>query len=199
MTKKIDALILSAGKSSRMGFTKALVDWHNQKLIQFQIETLLSSGCNNVFIVLGHEKEKIIPYIQKENTKIIYNENYKKGKSSSIIKGINNLNKNTNNLLIIGVDQPRPIKFLKKLLHFHCKNNAMISAPLNNNKRGHPIIFNEKMFPEILKIGKFDDGLRTFFRKNNKIVQTIKINSEWTHIDLNSNENLDKARGLKLI
>ena len=92
MTKKIDALILSAGKSSRMGFTKALVDWHNQKLIQFQVETLLGSGCNNIFIVLGHEKEKIIPYIQKENTKIIYNENYKKGKSSSIIKGINNLN-----------------------------------------------------------------------------------------------------------
>jgi len=199
MTKKIDALILSAGKSSRMGFTKALVDWHNQKLIQFQIETLLRSGCNNVFIVLGHDKEKIIPYIQKENTKIIYNENYTKGKSSSIIKGINNISKNTNNLLIIGVDQPRPIKFLKKLLHFHLKNNAMISAPLNNNKRGHPIIFNEKMFPEILKIDKFDDGLRTFFRKNNKIVQTIKINSEWTHIDLNSNENLDKARGLKLI
>ena len=75
----------------------------------------------------------------------------------------------------------------------------MISAPLNNNKRGHPIIFNERMFPEILKIGKFDDGLRTFFRKNNKIVQTIKINSKWTHIDLNSTENLDKARGLKLI
>ena len=199
MTKKIDALLLSAGKSSRMGFTKALVDWDNQKLIQFQVETLLSSGCNNVFIVLGHEKEKIIPYIQKENTKIIYNENYKKGKSSSIIKGINNISKNTNNLLIIGVDQPRPIKFLKKLLHFHLKNNAMISAPLNNNKRGHPIIFNEKMFPEILKIDKFDDGLRTFFRKNNKIVQTIKINSEWTHIDLNSTENLDKARGLKLI
>ena len=199
MTKKIDALLLSAGKSSRMGFTKALVDWDNQKLIQFQVETLLSSGCNNVFIVLGHEKEKIIPYIQKENTKIIYNENYKKGKSSSIIKGINNISKNTNNLLIIGVDQPRPIKFLKKLLHFHLKNNAMISAPLNNNKRGHPIIFNEKMFPEILKIDKFDDGLRTFFRKNNEIVQTIKINSEWTHIDLNSTENLDKARGLKLI
>ena len=43
MTKKIDALLLSAGKSSRMGFTKALVDWHNQKLIQFQVETLLSS------------------------------------------------------------------------------------------------------------------------------------------------------------
>ena len=85
------------------------------------------------------------------------------------------------------------------MLHFHCKNNAMISAPLNNNKRGHPIIFNEIMFPEILKIGKFDDGLRTFFRKNNKIVQTIKINSEWTHTDLNSTENLDKARGLKLI
>jgi len=199
MTKKIDALLLSAGKSSRMGFTKALVDWDNQKLIQFQVETLLSSGCNNVFIVLGHEKEKIIPYIQKENTKIIYNENYKKGKSSSIIKGINNINKNTNNLLIIGVDQPRPIKFLKKLLHFHLKNNAMISAPLNNNKRGHPIIFNEKMFPEILKIDKFDDGLRTFFRKNNKIVQTIKINSKWTHLDLNSTESLDKARGLKLI
>ena len=199
MTKKIDALLLSAGKSSRMGFTKALVDWDNQKLIQFQVETLLSSGCNNVFIVLGHEKEKIIPYIQKENTKIIYNENYKKGKSSSIIKGINNISKNTNNLLIIGVDQPRPIKFLKKLLHFHLKNNAMISAPLNNNKRGHPIIFNEKMFPEILKIDKFDDGLRTFFRKNNKIVQTIKINSKWTHLDLNSTESLDKARGLKLI
>ena len=59
MYDNFDALILSAGLSSRMGKTKALLDWHGRKLIEFHIDVLRDIGIRNINLVLGHDKEKI--------------------------------------------------------------------------------------------------------------------------------------------
>ena len=75
MKNKIHALILSAGLSSRMGSPKALLDWHGKKLIDYQIETFHDLGIDKVSVVLGHDKEKILPYISKKSVRIINNLN----------------------------------------------------------------------------------------------------------------------------
>ena len=47
MYDNFDALILSAGLSSRMGKTKALLNWHGKKLIEFHIDVL-----NDFFFIM---------------------------------------------------------------------------------------------------------------------------------------------------
>ena len=198
MYDNFDALILSAGLSTRMGKTKALLNWHGKKLIEFHVDLLNDLGIRNINLVLGHDKEKIIEVVNRKKIKIIINNNYLGGKSTSILEGINNIEKDTQNLLLISVDQPRPKWFLKKIIDFHIYNKSIISAPIDKNKIGHPIIFNQKFIPNLTKINEYPNGLRDLFRENNNIVMTDEIKSQWTHLDLNNNEIYEKALSYKL-
>ena len=101
MYDNFDALILSAGLSTRMGKTKALLNWHGKKLIEFHVDLLNDLGIRNINLVLGHDKEKIIEVVNRKKIKIIINNNYLGGKSTSILEGINNIEKDTQNLLLI--------------------------------------------------------------------------------------------------
>lgn len=193
MKNKIHALILSAGLSSRMGSPKALLDWHGKKLIDYQIETFHDLGIDKVSVVLGHDKEKILPYISKKSVRIINNLNYKEGKSTSILEGIHSIIKEAENVILISVDQPRPAWFLKKIVTNHFEKKAIITAPIFEQKRGHPIILNEKIYNQILQINEYKNGLKDIFRKNNDLVNTVIMKNNWTHLDLNTKEIYQKA------
>lgn len=198
MSSNIDALILAAGKSTRMGSTKSLLNWRGEELINYQINSLIKAGCKKITLVLGHNYEKIIKIIKNSDINIIYNKNFEKGKSSSILSGLKSIDTNNENLLIIGVDQPRPLWFLKSIIEFHINTSNVISAPLFKNKRGHPIIFKNIFYNEILKINQYKNGLKDIFRENNHLVKTININSEWTHLDLNDQKTYELSLGLNL-
>ena len=193
MYYNFDALILSAGLSTRMGKTKALLNWHGKKLIEFHIDVLNDLGIRNINLVLGHDKEKIIEVVNRKKIKIIINKNYLGGKSTSILEGINNIEKDTQNLLLISVDQPRPAWFLKKIVTNHFEKKAIITAPIFEQKRGHPIILNEKIYNQILQINEYKNGLKDIFRQNNDLVNTVIMKNNWTHLDLNTKEIYQKA------
>mgnify|MGYP003964095159 FL=1 len=198
MNSTIDALILAAGKSTRMGSTKSLLNWRGEELINYQINTLIKAGCDRINLVLGYDYENILKKINKIDINIIYNKDFEKGKSSSILSGINSINNKNKNLLMIAVDQPRPLWFLKSIMQFHINKKAIISAPLFDNKRGHPVIFNHTFYKNILKINQYKNGLKDIFRENNSLVKTIDINSQWTHLDLNDKKSYELSLGLNL-
>ena len=198
MKSDIAALILAAGKSTRMGTTKSLLMWHGDFLVNYQINSLIKSGCKEIYLVIGHNGDKIRSKVSNSKVKIINNPDYDSGKSSSIIKGIKSLDIGIENLIIVGVDQPRPIWFYKKIIKFHNKYSSVISSPVNNKKRGHPLIFRKSFFNEILKISNYKNGLKDLFRRNDDLVKTFEINSEWTHLDLNDKESFERSLKLNL-
>ena len=198
MKSDIAALILAAGKSTRMGTSKSLLEWHGELLVNYQINALIKSGCKEIYLVIGHNGDKIRSKISNSKVKIINNPNYESGKSSSIIKGMKSLDKSTENLIIVGVDQPRPIWFYEKIIKFHNKSSSVISSPITNKKRGHPLIIRKSFFDEILQISNYKNGLQDLFRKNDDLVKTFEINSEWTHLDLNDKESFERSLKLNL-
>ena len=172
--------------------------WHGDFLVNYQINSLIKSGCKEIYLVIGHNGERIRSKVSNSKVKIINNPDYDSGKSSSIIKGIKSLDIGIENLIIVGVDQPRPIWFYKKIIKFHNKYSSVISSPINNKKRGHPLIFRKSFFNEILKISNYKNGLKDLFRRNDDLVKTFEINSEWTHLDLNDKESFERSLKLNL-
>ncbi len=53
----VEAILLSAGESSRMGEPKALLDWFGETLVNAQIGSLIESGINRVIVVTGAHHE----------------------------------------------------------------------------------------------------------------------------------------------
>ena len=100
-----------------------------------EINSLIKSGCKEIYLVIGHNGDKIRSKISNTKVTIINNPNYESGKSSSIIRGMKSIDKSIESLIIVGVDQPRPIWFYEKIIKFHNKSISVISSPINNKKR----------------------------------------------------------------
>ena len=96
--------------------------------------------------------------------------------------------KEAENAILISVDQPRPQWFMNEIISNHFEKKSIITAPINESKRGHPIILNKKIFKQILKINDYQNGLKDIFRKNNDLVNTVPMKNKWTHLDLNTRE-----------
>jgi CTP:molybdopterin cytidylyltransferase MocA len=68
---KVPILLLAAGASSRMGSSKALLDWNKEPLIVSRIQNLLATG-QKVYVVLGAYADTIIPVIKKLRSDHLY-------------------------------------------------------------------------------------------------------------------------------
>src|SRR5881296_914150 len=81
----VAAILLAGGESSRMGQPKALLPWGDQRLVEYQIDQLLQPPIERVFVVLGHEAERITPVIDRAGAEVLVNELYKRGRASNVI------------------------------------------------------------------------------------------------------------------
>ena len=70
MTKKINAIILAAGRGRRLtkiSYPKCLIRINQKQLLENLINNFKSLKINNINIVVGYKKDKIIKKFQNQN------------------------------------------------------------------------------------------------------------------------------------
>ena len=85
-------IILAAGQSSRLGSPKQLLDFEGRKLIVGAVETATYFSSYPVIVVLGAHAEIIKSYLDMPNIKLVQNQTWDKAVSSSIKKGMEEMN-----------------------------------------------------------------------------------------------------------
>lgn len=171
--QKTAILILAAGSSSRMGTIKQILPFKNTTLLGWSLKVAKQSKANAVFCVLGANKNAIENKIQADGTTIIINTNYKNGLSTSIVTGIQQIEKGYDSALIILADQPNiTSSYLNELIKVSQENPEKIIASNYNEKVGVPAIFPKICFND-LKMLKGDSGAKIFILKN--ISRVIKM------------------------
>ena len=161
LKKIIWGIILTGGESKRMGTPKSLLKWGESTLIEYQVNSLIKAECDQILIITGKHHSEISKNLNlNHKSKIIYNENHNKGKSTSIKKGIKCLPKDIYAVMILAVDQPRPYWVISKMIRDHIKYDSLLTSPINNNNGGHPLIFSYKLINELEKINEKNLGLR---------------------------------------
>lgn len=184
---KIAILILAAGTSSRMGSPKQLLTINGKTFIEIAIENAIKTTVKDVFCVLGANAEKIKSEISNQNVEFIFNKNYKKGLSSSIVFGIEYIKKqhlNFDAVLILLVDQPEvDTEYLNDLIATFQKNKTKIIASSYSKKSGVPAIFPKKYFKS-LQLLKGDKGAKEFLQKHTSEIIQLKRKQAFLDIDL---------------
>ncbi len=193
-TSFTSGIILSGGKSERMNYPKAMMSWDEDILINYQINSLIEAGCDEVIVVTGKDHQIIKKNIIKnDQVKLIYNPSYETGKTTSIKSGLRIISEQTEIILIIAVDQPRPKSIIEKIITFHKKNKSDITYPIYKKRGGHPLIFSKKMLPELLNISEEKKGIREIFKSNKFIHAKIDLSNIIVRIDINTIEDYKKA------
>jgi len=190
---KISAIILAAGKSSRMKTSKPLLNWGKETLINFQIESLKNSNIEEIIVVIGSNAEEIKKEINSDEIKVVENVDFELGKTTSIKKGLSEIN-NKNDILLIAVDQPRNKLLIEQISDFHINHpeNKKIIMPFSDGKSGHPIIFSNVFFNELTQINEETEGIREVIKRNQDSIIKYKTKDESALIDLNTPEQYEE-------
>ena len=189
----ISAIILAAGEGKRIGTTKALLNWGNENLINYQINSLSHESITEKIVVVGSESEKVKKSISKNEIKIAENNNYLSGKTSSIKKGISYIGKDQNDILLMAVDPPRTEDLINKVVDFHITNplDKKISMPYKEGHGGHPIIFSNLFLDDLSKIKEESFGIREIIKNNSESIIRFKTTDFSSNIDINTSEDYE--------
>jgi len=175
--ERVAGIILAAGDSTRYGVPKALLDWRGKPLVRHVAETALCSGLSPVSVVLGAVIDPIRDVLFDLPVHFVINENWAKGQSTSVAKGIDSLKDYVGGAVVLMADQPQiPRELIHSLREIHSTTLTPITTPMTQGRRSSPVLMDRKMFDE-LKMLSGDTGGRSIFNKH-----TV-LNLPWNNPD----------------
>ena len=159
------AIILAAGSSSRFGAPKQLLDYHGKPFIRAVAETALQADLSPVIVVTGAEDAEIKAAVQDLSVEIEHNPDWKEGQSSSIRTGVKALPENIGSAVFLLADQPQVTPtVMRALVEEHQRTLKPVIAPMVEDQRANPVLFDRVTFPALLEL-KGDIGGRGIFSK----------------------------------
>ena len=194
VNKKITALLLAAGGSSRLGQPKQLVLFNNEFLINYIVDQIRRGGISDIRIVLGSHFSEIKEQIKDKRLEVIRNLYWEEGISSSIKCGLNNLEPETEAVIIFIVDQPflKP-ELITQILQRFSTSKANIIAACVSGQIVHPVLYRKEVFLKLMEL-KGDIGGKAIFA--NEYVETINWKDEKLLLDIDSFDDLEKIKKL---
>src|SRR6185295_14743802 len=98
---QIAAVVLAAGRSTRMGSNKLLKSVEGKLMIRRTVENVLQSKASPVLVVTGHEDAKIREALVGLPVTFAHNPNYAEGLSTSLKAGISQLPPDMDGALVV--------------------------------------------------------------------------------------------------
>jgi molybdenum cofactor cytidylyltransferase len=158
-------VILAAGASARMGKPKPLLLWRGEPFIRHVARTALNAGLSPVVIVAGEHTAEIRAAVSDLQVTVIHNPAWEAGQSTSLRCGLRALPDTIGSAICLLADQPHiPIELVKALKDHHAQTLSPIVAPLIDDRRGNPVLFDRVTFSDLQSITG-DVGGRAVFAK----------------------------------
>ena len=161
------AVILAAGKSSRMGTSKALLEVGGSTFLDLIIRSIRVAEIDRAVVAISNDDNKIINNISLSDVGVVYNAVYSNmGAIGSIRSAINStVNHNVEFLMVWPVDHPRiRQETVKAIVYAALYFRRAVTVPVFNGRRGHPVVFSAETFGDLLSPGA-DGGARAVLQQ----------------------------------
>lgn len=149
------AIILSAGRSTRMGSPKALLRFGSETALERMLRVLREAGVGQLVLVLNRELAALKPIHTLRGLTTVVNPHPERGQTSSIQTGIQNLRASQEPFFLCPVDTPlfEPDDVRQLLTAYEKRpHGKMIVVPSFQNRRGHPVLFDRRLATEFLTL-----------------------------------------------
>ena len=186
----IVAVILSAGESSRMGRPKALLPIDGQTFIERIVAALKQTTVGKIIVILGHNARELEAKISHLPVKILINTDYKQGQLSSLQLAVRDLQADADcdGMLVHLVDHPylAPALVQEMIRRFY-ETEKRIIVPKFHGKRGHPVIFSNALFGELLS-APMAEGAKAVVNAHRAETLEIDTQEEGIAVDIDTPE-----------
>ena len=176
--KSVAAIILAAGRSSRMApHNKLLIsDRAGKTMIARVVENALSSAARPVIVVTGHRADEIRDAIGGRPVRFVHAADYADGLSASLRAGLAAVPEDAAGALICLGDMPLVTgRMIDQLIETHdADEGRMVVAPTGNGRLGNPVLWDRRFFPAIAALTG-DAGARALLDRHGAELATVEL------------------------
>lgn len=188
----IVGVILAAGSSSRLGRPKQLLPLGDRPVLAHTLAHAVAAALDGLIVVLGHEAAAIRAQIDFGAARVVLNDAYREGQSTSLRIGLEALPPDTAAALFILGDQPLiGPAVLDALLAAYRETAAPIVMPTYDGQRGNPVVIARALFPALAAITG-DQGARGVIRAHAAEVREVPIPGPPPTDDLDTEEDYER-------
>lgn len=176
---KISALVLAAGRSSRMGAqNKLLMPLHGAPMIVRTIDAIAASGVREVVVVLGHDADAVGNALTGREVTFIGNPLFAEGMSTSLKAGLGGIQADADGVLVCLGDMPAvTTQAIDKLIAaFNPTEGRAIIVPTYQGKRGNPVLF-ARAFVDEMRAAEGDVGARALLSQHTDAVYEVETDA----------------------
>ena len=197
----IPAIVLAAGRSSRMGRPKATLPiGDGQTFLTRIVRTLLDSGVDDVIVVVGHDADAIAASFSESGlpARFVVNREYDRGQLSSLLAGLNVIDRpGVAAVLVTLVDVPLvSASTVRAVIDAYGRTGAPIVRPTSGDRHGHPLLIERSVFAA-LRAADFTSGAKPTVRAYASAIGDIPIEDEGAFTDIDTEEEYRKTIGAR--
>jgi molybdenum cofactor cytidylyltransferase len=152
----IPAIVLAAGKSSRMGRPKALlpIGSTGDTFLTRILQVLRDGGITRAVVVVGGDASAVRATLPADDEflRVVENPNYEEGQLTSLLRGLSAAEEDdVEAVMVTLVDLPLiSAATVRAVLDAYRRSpGAPVVRPRRGNRRGHPAIFHRRLFAEL--------------------------------------------------
>ena len=194
--RNIAAVILAAGRSTRMGGpNKLLAELDGKKLVRIAAEQALASKASEVVVVTGHQAELVEKALAGLNVRFVRNPEFAGGLASSVKAGIAAVPDNADGAVICLGDMPLiSAGLIDRLVEaFAPDRGNLIVVPVADGRRGNPVLWSRRFFKELMTLDG-DIGARHLIAKHAEAVAEVPVEGQSAFLDIDTPQALEAAR-----
>lgn len=188
------ALILCAGRSSRMGAFKPILPLGGETLIERVIRLFREAGIADVTVVLGHRAGCVLPLLERLGVRPVLNDRYDEGMFSSLRVGVGSLDRNRRAFFLLPVDIPfvKPETLLSLMDAFR-EGEIDVCRPSFRGRYGHPPLIASTLIPAI---EEFDGtgGLRVLLARYQRRTAEVAVEDPGVLLDVDTRDDYEVAQ-----
>src|SRR5262249_38655209 len=194
--RSIAAIILAAGRSTRMGGpNKLLAELSGKKLVRIATEQALASKASEVIVVTGHQAELVEQALSGLKVKFVRNPDFAGGLASSVKAGIGAVAGDADGAVICLGDMPLiDARLIDRLIEaFAPDRGNLIVVPAADGRRGNPGLWSRRFFNELMTL-EGDTGARHLIGKHGEVVAEVPVEGNSAFLDIDTPQALESAR-----
>lgn len=191
----VSAILLAAGKSSRMGSPKLLLPLANSTIFETTLDHLRLSRVSEVVVVVGANAERMKELIGERPVKVVVNPRYAEGMSTSLICGLAEVRPESRWVLIALGDKPLvDTSTYNQLIEASKHSKRGIIVPTYRGMRGTPTLVLLTYRNELLEL-RGDVGGRSLLECHPEDVYEVEVDCPGVLEDVNTPEDYIKLIG----
>jgi len=194
--RNVAAIILAAGRSTRMGGpNKLLAELSGKKLVRIATEQALASKASEVVVVTGHQAELVEKALVGLKVKFVRNSDFAGGLASSVKAGVSAVSADADGAVVCLGDMPLiDAGLIDRLIDaFAPDRGHLIAVPVAEGRRGNPVLWSRRFFKELMTLDG-DIGARHLIARHAEAVAEVPVEGEGAFLDIDTPQALEAAR-----